>query len=108
LKSYGLQPPAKDLEELRIHGVDPEYLKGLKDAGYNGLSAEQVTDLRIHGVSSDFIRDTRQLGYNFSEKELVDLRVRGVDGAYLKRLRDSGLRNLTAEQIEKLRTHGVD
>jgi hypothetical protein len=36
------------------------------------------------------------------------LRIHGVDGSYLKRLRDAGMRNLNAEQIAKLRIHGVD
>jgi hypothetical protein len=31
-----------------------------------------------------------------------------VDAAYLKRLRDSGMRDLSAEQIAKLKIHGVD
>jgi hypothetical protein len=36
------------------------------------------------------------------------MRIHGVDGPYLKRLRDAGMRDLSAEQIEKLRIHGVD
>jgi len=36
------------------------------------------------------------------------LQMHGVDGAYLRRLQDAGMRNLNAEQIAKLRMHGVD
>lgn len=108
LKSYGLQPPAADLVQLKIHGVSTNYLKGLKDAGYGGLFASEITDLAIHGVSIDFVQDAKDLGYSFTPQQLINLRVHGVDGAYLRRLRDSGLKNLTAAQIEKLRIHGVD
>jgi hypothetical protein len=108
LKSYGLKPDASDLTQMRIHGVTPEYLKGLKDAGYESLRAEEVDQLRIHGVETNFVRQARRLGYDFTPQELAQLRIHGVDGTYLERLRDAGMRNLNAEQIEKLRIHGVD
>jgi hypothetical protein len=108
LKAYGLQPPAEDIVQLRIHGVSPEYLKGLKDAGYKNLQVDEITNLRIHGVDTEFIQDSLSLGYHFTPKELTDLRIHGVDGAYLRRLCDSGLKNLTAAQITTLRIHGVD
>jgi hypothetical protein len=108
VKSYGLKPLASDLTQMRIHGVTPEYLKGLKDAGYENLQAEEVDQLRIHGVDTDFVQQTRSLGYDFTPEELAQLRIHGVDGPYLKRLRDAGMRNLNAEQIDKLRMHGVD
>ncbi len=108
LKAYGLQPRASDMVQLKIHGVSADYLKGLKDAGYGDLATDRITELRIHGVGTDFIRDAKALGYDFTTQELVALRIHGVDGAYLRRLRDSGMRNLNAAQIEKLKIHGVD
>ncbi len=99
---------AEDFIQLRIHGVTPEYLKGLKDAGYENLRAEEVDQLRMHGVEPSFVQQARRLGYDFNPQELAQLRIHGVDGAYLKRLQDSGMRNLNAEQIAKLRIHGVD
>ncbi len=108
LKDYGLSPDASDLSQMRIHGVTPEYLKALKDAGYNDLRAEEINQLRIHGVDTNFIRDARRLGYDFTPQELAQLRIHGVDAGYLQRLQDAGMRNLNAEQIEKLRIHGVD
>lgn len=108
LKAYGLQPPSKDLVQLKIHGVSPEYLKALKDAGYSGMSVNQITELKIHGVSPEFVREARDMGYQFASRDLVELKIHGVDGAYLKRLRDSGMRDLSASQITKLKIHGVD
>jgi hypothetical protein len=108
LKDYGLQPQASDMVQLKIHGVSPEFLKGLKDAGYGTLPASQITDLRIHEVDTRFIQEAKSLGYNFTPKELVDLRIQGVDGSYLRRLRNAGFQNLSASQIVRLRVHGVD
>ena len=108
LKGYGLKPKASDLVQFKIHGVSPEFLKELKDAGYGGLSENQITELKIHGVSTDFIRQASDLGYHFSPQDLTELHIHGVNADYLRRLRDSGMRNLDAQQIAKLKMHGVD
>jgi len=79
-----------------------------QDAGYSGLLASEITDLRIHGVDTAFIQDAKSLGYNFTPQQSIDLRIHGLDGSYLRRLRDSGLKNLSASEITNLRTHGVD
>ncbi len=108
LKGYGLKPQASDLTQMRMHGVTPEYLKGLKEAGYGSLRAEEVDQLRMHGVEASFVQQARRLGYDFTPQDLAQLRMHGVDGAYLQRLQDAGMRNLNAEQIAKLRMHGVN
>jgi hypothetical protein len=38
----------------------------------------------------------------------VELRIHGVNGDYLRKLQQNGMKNLSAEQIAKLRIHGVD
>jgi hypothetical protein len=54
------------------------------------------------------MRGEKALGDNFTPRELIDLRIQGVDSSYLRRLRDSGIQNITAPQIVKLKIHGVD
>jgi len=108
LKDLGLHPDAGELVQLRDHGVSAEYLKGLRDAGYGSLRADDVVQLRSHGVDARFAEDAKKLGYKFSVDDLIYLRDRGVNGPYLRTLRDSGMRDLNAEQIAKLKMHGVE
>jgi hypothetical protein len=107
LTAAGYDIPAKQVIDLRIHGVSSEFLRDLKDFGLRP-HAPDLVQLRIHGVSAGFMRDAKALGYNFTPQELVNLRIHGVDGRYLRRLHDSGMRNLNAEQIQKLKIHGID
>lgn len=108
LKSLGLHPRAGDIVQFRMHGVSPDYLSDLKAAGYGELTADQVVELRQHGVPTDFALEAQELGYKFTPRELIELRTHGVSGDYLKTLKESGIRALTAEQITRLRMHGVD
>ena len=108
LKDYGLKPAANELVQLRDHGVTPEYLKGLKDAGYGSLRADDIVRLRDHGVDTNFAREATAMGYDFTPEQMTHLRNCGVNARYLQTLRDAGMRNLTAEQIAKLKMHGVD
>jgi hypothetical protein len=108
LKDYGLKPAPDELVQLRDHGVTPEYLKGLKDAGYGSLGADDIVRLRDHGVDTNFAREAKTMGYDFTPEQMTHLRDCGVNGRYLQTLRDAGMRNLTAEQIAKLKMHGVE
>jgi len=48
---------------MRGHGVDPEFIASLDNAGYKNLSAEQLVRLRDHGVDGDYIASLREAGY---------------------------------------------
>ncbi len=108
LKSLGLHPHASDIVRLRDHGVPADYLGDLQTAGYSALAADQIIALRDHGVPANFIQQARDLGYKFTAQELIGLHDHGVSADYLKTLKESGIRPLTAEQIQKLREHGVE
>jgi hypothetical protein len=66
-----------------------------------------VVQLKIHGVPIEFMDTASDLGYQFTLRELIDLRNHGVDGSYLRKLREAGMKNLTASQIQRLKIHGV-
>ena len=98
---------ARDLIAFRDHGVATEFLRDLKESGYN-LPAREVVEMRDHGVSSDFIAAAGSAGYkDISGREIRDLHDRGVDGGYLRRLRDYGLAPRPRELVQ-MRDHGVD
>jgi hypothetical protein len=108
LRRSGYQFHTREIIDLRNQGVTAEYVRDLKEAGYPDLPVRSIVDLRNHGVPAEFARDAHSLGYDFEIRELIDLRNNGVDGAYLRRIKDSGMKNLTAAQIQKLRQHGID
>jgi hypothetical protein len=108
LNIYGLRPRAADITRMKDHGVSPEFLKSLKDAGYGDLSGDQITEIKNNGLDPKFIMEAKDLGYNFTSRELIELKNHGVGAAYLRHLRESGMRDLSVQQITKLKDHGVE
>ena len=108
LHALGLHPHSSEMVQYRNHGISPEYLSDLKNAGYSDLNVDQAVGLRDHGVPADFAMQARDLGYKFTPQDLIDLHNHGVSGEYLKTIKESGIRALSVEQIERLRAHGID
>ena len=79
------------LIELRNHGVDPEFIQRVHEAGLTNLAFEQLLELGIHGVNPDFIREMRAAdGSDLSIDKLVELRIHGVDPDFIRKMRQVG------------------
>ena len=107
LKHAGYELASSQVVELEIHGVGTEYMRDLDIYGLKPR-ADDLVQMKIHGIQPEFIREARDLGYNFTAGELIDLKIHGVNEAYLRNLKASGMRNLSAEQITRLKIHGVE
>jgi hypothetical protein len=107
VRDAGLHATTGQLIDLRIHGVNLDYIRETADAGYKNLSAQDYIDMRIHGVNPDFLRDLKTYGYNLSPKEIIELRIHGVSIDFVRDLKAAGY-DLTNSQIVELRIHGVD
>jgi beta-lactamase regulating signal transducer with metallopeptidase domain len=92
----------EEVTDLRTHGVEAEYLRDMKTAD-SSLHVEGMTELRTHGVPASFVSQAMRMGYHFTPEELSDLWTHGVNEAYLRNLQDMGMKNLTSEQILRLR-----
>jgi len=102
----------KDLDvdrliQLKIHGVTGEYIRRMRDAGYN-LTADELVAFRIHGVTSDFINALKQVGWsNVRPEQLVALRIHGVTADAVRQIQGLGYPNLSAEEAIEFRINGV-
>ena len=99
-------PVAQDLVQMKIHGVSAEFLRDLKSAGYE-IPTGEVVELRIHGVSSQFLRDLKDFDLHPSAKDMVQLRIHGVGADFMREAKALGY-NFSAQELVNLRIHGVD
>jgi hypothetical protein len=81
----------EELIELADHGVGPDYLRELREAGLTDLTVSEVTELHDHGVRADYIRGMREAGYgHLSAGELTELYDHGVQPGYLREMERQG------------------
>jgi hypothetical protein len=87
---------------------DLEYARKLQKLGYDAPDDNQMFSMLMSDVSLDFARGVKEANVPATVKQLIDMRLHGVSLPYLHKLKTSGLRGLTAENIVRLRIHGVD
>lgn len=98
-----------ELIALRTHGVTPEYINEMRNAGLGELSLASLLSLRTHGVTADYIREMRAAGVPVkSPKEIASLKIHGVSVKYIQEMRSAGLGELSVKEIQSLAIHGVN
>jgi beta-lactamase regulating signal transducer with metallopeptidase domain len=83
------------------------YIDGMKAAGLDNLTVEQLVALKIQNVTPEYARRMRELGMHADADELVAMRIQGVTPELVQDLRDLGL-SPDADQIVALKIQGVD
>ena len=98
-----------ELIELRIHGVDANFMREMRDLGLGDLSLQEFKEMAIHGVDADFVHEMRELGYReLPVSNLLELRIHGVDADFVRQMRDLGFEELPLDKLVEMRIHGVD
>jgi hypothetical protein len=99
----------KQLVELSIFNVTPEYVREMRALGIDGTnSVRGVVEMRIHNISTAYVRELESLGYrDLSRRQLLDMGIHGVTAARVRELQALGYENLTARQLVDMRIHGV-
>lgn len=91
---------------MRIHGLDGEQVEGMRKAGFKHLSAADALSYKIHGLDHRYIHEMHATGIHLDPEELLSYKIHGVDPDYVKGLRDSGW-DLSAEELLSWKIHGV-
>jgi beta-lactamase regulating signal transducer with metallopeptidase domain len=82
------------------------YIDGMKAAGLDNLTVDQLIAMKIHGVSPDYVHDLRSLGLSPDVDQIVAMKIQGVDGAYVRGLKDGGLQP-DIDQLIAMKIQGV-
>ncbi|MEM1181585.1 MAG: hypothetical protein AAGM22_24795 [Acidobacteriota bacterium] len=99
---------SRKLLELACLDLTLGFIDDLAELGYRE-SLERLVEMRIHGVDGRYIRELANAGYReLPSKKLVEMRIHGVDGAYVREIGDAGFRDLSAQKLVEMRIHGVD
>jgi beta-lactamase regulating signal transducer with metallopeptidase domain len=106
MKSAGLGDITVDeLIALKIQGVTPEYVRGMKEQGLHP-DAETLVGMRVQGITPEYVRDLRAAGVTVSDDELIGMKVQGVNADYVHGLQAAGL-HPNADELIAMKVQGV-
>lgn len=67
------------------------YIEEMAAAGYRDLTVDQLVELKIQGVTGGYVRELADAGLHPDVNHLVELRIQGVTGQYVRDIRAAGL-----------------
>jgi beta-lactamase regulating signal transducer with metallopeptidase domain/sporulation protein YlmC with PRC-barrel domain len=106
MRSAGLDNlSADDLIALKIQGVTPEYVRAIHDLGLQP-DADTFVGMRVQGVTPEYIQELRALGFQPDADEIIGMKVQGVTAEYVQGLKAVGIQP-DADEIVGLKVQGV-
>ena len=93
LKSAGLENLSVDqIIALKIQGITPEYVKSMRDLGMRP-DADTLIGMKIQGVTPDYVREMRAAtGQSLDADDLVGMKIQGITPEYVKQIHELGLK----------------
>ena len=76
--SVAVRLSADQLVRFRIHKVTPEYIRSMREIGFQSATEDQLVRMRIHKVDAQFVRHAREDGLTLQTPgEAIDLAIHG-------------------------------
>jgi beta-lactamase regulating signal transducer with metallopeptidase domain len=83
------------------------YIDGLKAAGLDNLTVDQLIGLKIQGVTPEYVKEIRQLGLKADADELIGMKIQGVTPEYVRGMRDATGQPLNTDELIGMKIQGV-
>lgn len=107
LKAAGLENlSVDDVISLKIQGVTPEYVKSMKELGMR-LDADDLVGMKIQNVTPEYVREMRAAtGQKLEMDDLVGMKIQGVTPEYVKQVKEMGLK-VDADELVGMKIQGI-
>ncbi|MEA2602102.1 MAG: hypothetical protein QOF89_3094 [Acidobacteriota bacterium] len=102
------EPPVQRLIELKIHGVTPEFARGIQAAGYHEVSPWDLIELRQHDIDPAWVKAVHETLYGpLPPFRLVELHNHNVTPEWLHGIVEAYPR-VNVDDVIAMRVRGVD
>ena len=107
MQAIGYRVPLDKYIAFRIFNVTPEYVREMREVGFERLSADKLVETRIHGATPEYIREMRASGEDLSIDEVISSRIHQVTPQFAEEVRRAGYAHVDYDMLTQFRIHGV-
>lgn len=101
-------PSAEDIVAIKSLDIDADYIRSLKEAGYDNLASNDLIAMKSQGITADYIKNFQKMGYNnMSTSDLITTKAQNITADYIKSFKDIGYTNISLEYVIPLKSLGV-
>ena len=106
LKAAGIENPSIDqLIAMKVQGITPEYVRGIHALGLKP-DVDELIGMKVQGVSPEYIRDLHAVGLSLDAEQIVGMKVQGVTPDYVRQLHDLGVKT-DPDEVIGMKVQGV-
>lgn len=105
MRDLGLQPDADELIGMKVQGITPEYVREMK-AFYPNPKVDELIGMKVQGITADYIRELKSLYPKIDMDEVIGMKVQGVTPQYLKEFHDLGLQP-SSDDLIGMKVQGI-
>ena len=106
MRSAGLDNiSADDLIALKIQGVTPEYVRAIHDLGLHP-DVDGIVGMKVQGVTPEYVKELRGLGFEPDVDDIIGMKVQGVTAEYVQGLKGVGIA-ADADDVVGMKVQGV-
>ena len=106
MKAAGLDNLTPDeLISLKVQGVTPEYVRGIRQQGFQP-KVDELVSLRVQSVTPEYIRDLRAQDLSLALDHIIGMKVQGITPEYVKQMRAEGLQ-VDADRLIGMKVQGA-
>jgi hypothetical protein len=87
--------------------VSPEFVTGMKDAGFDHLSSRELLSMRVQDVTPEYAREIRQQFPTVTAEQLVRTKIFNINADFIAMVRKHGFNDLSLDKLVKLRISGI-
>lgn len=107
LKAAGLNDLTVDeLIGLKVQGVTPEYIAQMRRDGFDP-NVRDLIAMKVQGVTPDYVRQVRSTGLHVSVHDLIGMKVQGVDPSFIHDMQNAGLGEVNAHELIGMKVQGI-
>ena len=112
-------PHGDQSDQAHLPSISTDYRSAMAEAGFPGLSTDDLNDARAAGVSPEYARAMRATGMRLGIEDVIDARATNLSPAYISGLRRLGVNGslddyqsmeavgVTVEFVGQLRRRGI-